>query len=223
MSVCAEAATGHHAIELFRAHRPDVTLMDLQLPTMSGLEAIRAIRRHDENARIDGQVAEISPEKAVLNGYATTNIWLANIAQMKTWLKTRADWIDGNYVRPPSFNQNGGDVPDALLLDPSGPDEQRTRGPLRVRFADWPWGPFSPAEDYLPLHQWFDESKAITADFRHRALRHHAEGIFMLERFFGKQVMFLIPDDVPKGLLGQLHAVLYQSSRACLVGAVCKS
>jgi len=45
------------------------------------------------------------------------------------------------------------------------------------------WG--GVAEDYLPLHQWFDESKAITADFRHRALRHHAEGIFMLERFFG--------------------------------------
>ena len=46
------------------------------------------------------------------------------------------------------------------------------------------WG--GVAEDYLPLHQWFDESKAITADFRHRALRHHAEGIFMLERFFGR-------------------------------------
>jgi uncharacterized protein DUF6915/uncharacterized protein DUF6878 len=37
------------------------------------------------------------------------------------------------------------------------------------------WG--GSAEDFLPLHQWFDESKAITADFRHRALRHHAEGI----------------------------------------------
>jgi hypothetical protein len=40
------------------------------------------------------------------------------------------------------------------------------------------------AEDYLALHSWFDESKLITADFRHRALRHHAEGIFMAERFF---------------------------------------
>ena len=36
------------------------------------------------------------------------------------------------------------------------------------------WG--GTAEDYCPLHQWFDESKIITADFRHRALRHHAEG-----------------------------------------------
>jgi hypothetical protein len=48
------------------------------------------------------------------------------------------------------------------------------------------WG--GTADDYLPLHQWFDESKAIIADFRHRALRHHAEGIFMLERFFGATI-----------------------------------
>ena len=43
----------------------------------------------------------------------------------------------------------GGDVPDQLLLDPNGPDEQSTRGPLRVRFADFPWGPFSPSAEYL--------------------------------------------------------------------------
>ena len=40
------------------------------------------------------------------------------------------------------------------------------------------WG--GTVDDYLALHQWFDESKILTADFRHRALRHHAEGIFML-------------------------------------------
>lgn len=33
--------------------------------------------------------------------------------------------------------------------------------------------------DTLAVHAWFDASKSITADFRHRALRHHAEGIFM--------------------------------------------
>lgn len=44
-------------------------------------------------------------------------------------------------------------------------------------------------EDYLPLHNWFDESKSHVADFRHRALRHHSEGIFMLERFFGTVIV----------------------------------
>jgi hypothetical protein len=41
------------------------------------------------------------------------------------------------------------------------------------------------AEDYLAIHRWFDESKAFFADFRHRALRHHAEGIFLAESIFG--------------------------------------
>ena len=37
-------------------------------------------------------------------------------------------------------------------------------------------------EDYLAIHNWFDESKAFFSDFRHRALRHHAEGIFFARR-----------------------------------------
>ena len=41
------------------------------------------------------------------------------------------------------------------------------------------WG--GTVEDFLAVHSWFDQSKEITADFRHRALRHHAEGIFMAE------------------------------------------
>jgi hypothetical protein len=59
--------------------------------------------------------------------------------------------------------------------------------------------------DYLPLHQWFDESKAITADFRHRALRHHAEGIFMLERFFGATITVSTGRIVPVRLIGEQH------------------
>ena len=65
------------------------------------------------------------------------------------------------------------------------------------------WG--GTAEDYLPLHQWFDESKTITADFRHRALRHHAEGIFMLERFFGPAVTISTGRVVPVRLIGEQH------------------
>ena len=67
------------------------------------------------------------------------------------------------------------------------------------------WG--GVAEDYLPLHQWFDESKAITADFRHRALRHHAEGIFMLERFFGATITISTGRVVPVRLIGEQHVV----------------
>jgi DNA-binding NarL/FixJ family response regulator len=52
MILAAEAATGRQAVELFRQHRPDVTLMDLQMPDMSGLEAITAIRAEFPDARI---------------------------------------------------------------------------------------------------------------------------------------------------------------------------
>ncbi len=40
-------------------------------------------------------------------------------------------------------------------------------------------------DDYLAIHEWFDASKEHYADFRHRALRHHAQGIFECARVFG--------------------------------------
>jgi two-component system NarL family response regulator len=52
MEVVASATSGEEAVELFARHDPDVTLMDLQLPTMSGLEAIQTICRERAGARI---------------------------------------------------------------------------------------------------------------------------------------------------------------------------
>jgi DNA-binding NarL/FixJ family response regulator len=51
MSVIAEAADGRQAVELFRQHRPDVTIMDLRMPQLSGVEAITEIRREFPAAR----------------------------------------------------------------------------------------------------------------------------------------------------------------------------
>jgi len=52
MTVIAEAGSGREAVELFRQYRPDVTLMDLRLPEMDGLAAIRAIRTESPQARL---------------------------------------------------------------------------------------------------------------------------------------------------------------------------
>ncbi len=51
MRVIAQAGSGEEAVLLFRKHRPDITMMDLRLPGMSGLEAIRVIRQDEPNAK----------------------------------------------------------------------------------------------------------------------------------------------------------------------------
>jgi DNA-binding NarL/FixJ family response regulator len=52
MELIAEASNGREAVEQFRTHRPDVTLMDLQMPEMSGIDALSAIRGEFPDARI---------------------------------------------------------------------------------------------------------------------------------------------------------------------------
>src|SRR5258707_4725893 len=52
MSVVAEGTNGQQAVELYRLHRPDVTLMDLRMPQLGGVEAIVAIRKEFPDARL---------------------------------------------------------------------------------------------------------------------------------------------------------------------------
>jgi DNA-binding NarL/FixJ family response regulator len=52
MKVIAQAASGQDAIQVFKKHMPDVTLMDLRLPDMSGIDAMVAIRGEHPNARV---------------------------------------------------------------------------------------------------------------------------------------------------------------------------
>jgi len=52
MLIVAQASNGREAIQRFREHKPDVTLMDLQLPDMSGIDAMIAIRAEFPKARI---------------------------------------------------------------------------------------------------------------------------------------------------------------------------
>jgi hypothetical protein len=56
-------------------------------------------------------------------------------------------------------------------------------------------------EDYFELHTWFDASKELFGDFRHRALRHHSHGIFEAERKFG----LILPNGVPTRIAGEQH------------------
>jgi DNA-binding NarL/FixJ family response regulator len=75
MCVVAEAANGQEAIQQFRAHYPDVTLMDLQMPEMSGLDAMITIRGEFRDAQIivlttyNGDVQVLRALKAGARGY----------------------------------------------------------------------------------------------------------------------------------------------------------
>ena len=52
MTVIGEATNGREAVDLWKQHRPDVTLLDLRMPELDGVSAIKEIRGHDEHARI---------------------------------------------------------------------------------------------------------------------------------------------------------------------------
>jgi DNA-binding NarL/FixJ family response regulator len=80
MLLVGEASNGREAIQQFRAHQPDVTLMDLQMPEMSGVDAIIAIRDQFPRARIivlttyTGDVQVVRALKAGAQGYLIKNL-----------------------------------------------------------------------------------------------------------------------------------------------------
>ena len=79
MTMVAEAANGREAIQQFRTHRPDVTLMDIQMPEMNGLDALIAIRNEFPEARIivlttyTGDVQVLRALKAGARAYLLKN------------------------------------------------------------------------------------------------------------------------------------------------------
>lgn len=60
-------------------------------------------------------------------------------------------------------------------------------------------------EDYLDIHIWFDVSKAHMANYRHRALRHHALGIFEAEATFGVTITNSNGRKIPTRFIGEQH------------------
>jgi DNA-binding NarL/FixJ family response regulator len=79
MTLVAEAANGREAIQQFRTHRPDITLMDLQMPEMSGLDAMVTILGESPEARIivlttySGDVQALRAIKAGARAYLLKN------------------------------------------------------------------------------------------------------------------------------------------------------
>jgi DNA-binding NarL/FixJ family response regulator len=80
MEVAAEGSNGREAIELFRTHHPDVVLMDLQMPDVTGLDAIIVIRREFSEARVivlttySGDVQTMRALQAGARAYVLKNV-----------------------------------------------------------------------------------------------------------------------------------------------------
>ena len=76
----AEASDGREGVEQFRAHNPDITLMDLQMPAMSGIDALMAIRELQPSARViilttySGDIQVLRAMKAGAQGYLVKNL-----------------------------------------------------------------------------------------------------------------------------------------------------
>lgn len=60
-------------------------------------------------------------------------------------------------------------------------------------------------DDYIKVHEYLDASKEFHGDFRHRALRHHAQGIYECERFFGRTLTLSTGRVIPVKWVAEQH------------------
>ena len=99
----AEASNGKEAIEQFRNHQPDVTLMDLQMPVMNGHDAIRAIRKDFPDARIIVLTTYSGDEEAIRAFKAGAAGFLIKSAVRKELIETIRSVHRGEKRIPPEI------------------------------------------------------------------------------------------------------------------------
>jgi len=101
MRIVAQAASGREAIEQFRAHRPDVTLMDLQMPEMNGLDALIALRGEFPEAHVIVLTTYIGDVQVLRAIKAGASAYLLKNALHKELLDTiRAVHAGKKYISP---------------------------------------------------------------------------------------------------------------------------
>jgi DNA-binding NarL/FixJ family response regulator len=116
MRIVAQAANGREAIEQFREHHPDVTLMDLQMPEMNGLDALIALRGEFSEARVivlTTYVGDVQVLRAIKSG---ARAYLLKNALHKELLDTiRAVHAGKKYISPDATFELAEHATDAAL------------------------------------------------------------------------------------------------------------
>src|SRR5215468_2796686 len=99
MEVIAEGTNGQQAVDLYREHKPDVMLIDLRMPVLSGVEAIAAIRREFPNARIivlttyDGDEDIYRSLQAGAQGYLLKDVFFNELEDAIRKVHCGSRWI----------------------------------------------------------------------------------------------------------------------------------
>jgi DNA-binding NarL/FixJ family response regulator len=142
-AVVAEADDGRAAVELFRQFRPNVTLMDLQMPGMDGIEATRAIRQIDPQALIiilttfdgDAQVKRCLQAGAsgyILKSLACTDL-IDYVNSIRSGLRVLPPSVDGNVVKSFQIDALSEREVEVLRLVAGGNSNMRVASKLGLR------------------------------------------------------------------------------------------
>ncbi|MBW4470264.1 MAG: response regulator transcription factor [Stenomitos rutilans HA7619-LM2] len=143
MTIAAEATNGLEAVELFRQHQPDVTLMDLRMPHMTGVEATSAIRQEFPDARViilttyDGNENVYRGLQAGAKGYILKDAPLDEIVRAIHIVHMGANYIPPvigaklvERLEQPQLSNREHDV---LLLIAEGKNNQQVATVLRIQ------------------------------------------------------------------------------------------
>lgn len=104
MQVVAEAESGQEAVDLYTRHTPDVVIMDLRLPDMSGIEATAALRSHDPNARVIILSTYQCGEQIYAALKAGARAYLSKSTKREDLLDTIQAVFTGEYRLPPEVS-----------------------------------------------------------------------------------------------------------------------